>query len=255
MDAARHAPQVKEPQGKAPQGKAPPGKPPLSKPPQSHAPLEIGSTLDIGSTGEIRILDDDEHVLHCLSSILRSANLQVHGYQEPSEFLATSDPPVCAVIDWQLNGADGIDVVARCRDQWPQTPVILISGQATVPVAVRAMREGAVGVLEKPVRPSELRQEIVAAIELGRQRAEAIRRRDEAKQRILELSAWERSILEYLVQGTPNKTIASRMNLAMRTIEKYRRSLFDKLGVDSAAEAARVWTLAMLDDDVQSTSL
>lgn len=126
----------------------------------------------------------------------------------------------------------------------------MISGQATVAVAVQAMRQGAVGVLEKPVRASELRQEIAAAIELGKQRAEATCQQDEAKRKIGELSAWERTILEHLVQGTPNKTIAARMNLAMRTIEKYRRSLFDKLGVDSAAEAARVWTLARLEGEL-----
>jgi FixJ family two-component response regulator len=196
----------------------------------------------------VRILDDDEHVLECLTSILRTASLKVEGFRDPHEFLA-ADAPACAVIDWQLGGADGLDIVASCRDQWPQTPVILISGQATVAIAVRAMRQGAVGVLEKPLRASELRDEITAAIELGRQRADAIRQRDEAQRMVGELSAWERTILEHLVQGTPNKTIAARMNLAMRTIEKYRRSLFDKLGVDSAAEAARVWTLARLEPD------
>ena len=201
------------------------------------------------SSASVRILDDDAHVLRCLASILRSARLRVEGFQDPGAFLAADQPPACAVVDWQLAGTDGLDVVASCRDRWPQTPVLLISGQATVAVAVRAMRQGAVGVLEKPVRASELRLEIAAAIELGRQRAEAMRQRDEAKRKIGDLSGWERTILEHLVQGTPNKTIAARMNLAMRTIEKYRRSLFDKLGVDSAAEASRVWTLARLETE------
>jgi FixJ family two-component response regulator len=200
----------------------------------------------------VRVLDDDEQVLKCLSSILRSASLKVEGFRDPHAFFA-AEAPACAVVDSELGGADALEVVASCRDRWPHTPVILISGQATVAIAVRAMRQGAVGVLEKPVRASELREEITAAIELGRQRAEALRQRDEAQHRIAELSAWERTILEYLVQGMPNKSIAARMNLAMRTIEKYRRSMFNKLGVDSAAEAARVWTLARLDGEMRST--
>ncbi|MEX2176133.1 MAG: response regulator [Pirellulaceae bacterium] len=206
--------------------------------------------LPVPVAGEVRILDDDEQVLRCLSLMVRSFNLGVRSYQDAEEFLAdeSETTPSCLVVDWQLNGMDGLDVVARCQDQWPQVPVILISGQATISLAVSAMRQGVVGVLEKPVRPAELKKEIATAIELGRQRTEAGQRCADAQAKLERLNDWELTILKLLVEGTPNKNIATQMNLAMRTIEKYRRSLFDKLGVESAAEASRVWTLANLQE-------
>jgi FixJ family two-component response regulator len=214
--------------------------------------MESTSTLEplpVAVEGPIRILDDDEHVLRYLSKIVEMLGLKAEAHQCPTEFFAeTRVPPACVVVDWQLQGADGLEVVGRCQCKWPQTPVILISGKATVSVAVTAMRQGVVGVLEKPVTPAALRRELALAIEVGRQRAEAIRQRQDAQSRIATLTDLELTVLKLLVQGTPNKNIASQMNLAMRTVEKYRRALFDKLGVDSAAEAARVWTLANLDE-------
>jgi two-component system response regulator DctR len=214
--------------------------------------MESSQTLEplpVPVEGPIRILDDDEHVLRYLSKIVEMLGLRAEAHQCPAEFFAKkSKPPACVVVDWQLKDADGLEVVGRCQCEWPETPVILISGQATVSVAVSAMRQGVVGVLEKPVTPAALRRELALAIEIGRQRAEAIRQRQDAQARIATLTELELTVLKLLVQGTPNKNIASHMDLAMRTVEKYRRALFDKLGVDSAAEAARVWTLANLDE-------
>jgi len=205
--------------------------------------------LPMQVTGEIRILDDDEHVLRCLTQIVRLLGLEVAGHQSPEAFLKPGpEPPACVVVDWQLKGADGLEVITRCQQQWPQTPVILISGKATVSVAVTAMRQGVSCVLEKPVKPADLRRELAAAIERGRERADAIGQRQDAQHRIAQLTELELTVLKLLVEGTPNKNIATQMHLAMRTVEKYRRALFDKLGIDSAAEAARVWTLASLDD-------
>lgn len=205
--------------------------------------------LPKGVTGQVRILDDDEHVLRFLSQVVRMLGLPVEAFQDPEAFLGHSaEPPACVVVDWQLKEADGLEVVTRCQEQWPQTPVILISGKATVSVAVTAMRQGVVGVLEKPVHPADLRREIALAIDLGRQRAEASRQQKDAQARIAQLTDLELTVLRLLVEGTPNKNIATQMSLAMRTVEKYRRALFDKLGVDSAAEAARVWTLANLSE-------
>jgi two-component system, LuxR family, response regulator FixJ len=199
---------------------------------------------------EVLVLDDDPQVLRLVLSVVRSLGLKVRGYQDSDDLLRnpSAPAPLCLIIDWQLQGVDGLEVIAQCQRCWPQSPVILISGHATVPVAVSAMRKGVVGVLEKPLRLADLRREILAAIQLGRERSKADARRRDARARLEQLTDGERSVLTLLVDGTPNKNIAAQMNLAMRTIEKYRRSLFDKLGVDSAAEAARVWMLAKPND-------
>jgi two-component system response regulator DctR len=110
------------------------------------------------------------------------------------------------------------------------------------------MRQGAAGVLEKPVRPEDLTREVAAVIERSRRRTTAEQEQAEARRLVADLSEQELKLMRLLVEGTPNKNIATQMNLAIRTVEKYRRIIFDKLGVDSAAEATRVWVLATLEE-------
>lgn len=207
-----------------------------------HESLEV-------APGEIRILDDDPEVLAYLLRVARELPGKVRGFQDPDEFLAmpSASPPVCLIVDWQLRGRDGLDVIAECRRQWPATPVILISGHATVPVAVTAMRQGVCGVLEKPVRPADLLREIRGALAQSRARRAADSERSAARRLIAGLSEHEITVLKLVVSGTPNKNIATKLQVAMRTVEKYRRTLFDKLGVDSAAEATRLWVLANVE--------
>lgn len=199
--------------------------------------------------GEIRILDDEPDVLAYLLRVARDLATTVRGFEDPDEFLAAPAQvqPVCLVVDWQLRGRDGLEVIARCQQQWPDSPVILISGHATVPIAVTAMRQGVCGVLEKPVRPVDLVREIKAALSQSRSRSQASEQRCQARRLIQSLNPPELTVLKLLAGGAPNKNIASQLKVAMRTVEKYRRSLFDKLGVDSAAEATRLWVLANLE--------
>lgn len=193
----------------------------------------------------ICILDDDESVLRFLLRSLRSINLEVRGFDNPEELLLEQiAAPACLVVDWRLKNADGLNVIAQCQARWLHTPMILISGHATVPMTVTAMRQGLVNVLQKPLSAEDLCREVLAAIEVGRKWSAADGQRQAARARVEELNEIERSILNLLVQGTPNKRIATQMDVSMRTIEKYRRTLFDKLVVNSAAEAAQVWMLA-----------
>ena len=199
--------------------------------------------------GEIRVLDDEPDVLAYLLRVSRDLATSVRGFEDPDEFLtAPADgQPICLVVDWQLRGRDGLEVIARCQRQWPDAPVILISGHATVPVAVTAMRQGVCSVLEKPVRPADLVREIKAALSQSRSRSQACEQQRSARRLVESLNHPELTVLKLLAGGTPNKNIASQLKVAMRTVEKYRRSLFDKLGVDSAAEATQLWVLANLD--------
>lgn len=195
--------------------------------------------------GGVYIVDDDDAVLDGLVMFVRQKGLQARGFLDPEELLADQiDEPACLIVDWHLKNADGLEVLRRCQDRWPHTPALLISGQATVPVAVAAMRLGILGVLEKPVSPDELFREVTVAIDRGKQRRESTLQRDKARQLLQALNESERKVLEYLAQGTTNKRIASQLDLSMRTIEKQRAALFKKLGVESAAEATQIWMLA-----------
>lgn len=199
--------------------------------------------------GEVRILDDDEQVLEYLVRVVTSLGYEARGYREPHELFAApcDEPPACLLVDWQLQGHDGLDVIAQCRRQWPASPALLVSGHVTVPVTVDAMRQGAAGVLEKPIKPQDLARELSLALAKARDRTTAEAERSDARQKIETLGELELSVLRLLVEGTPNKNIATQTGMAIRTVEKYRRMVFDKLGVDSAAEATRVWVLAHLE--------
>lgn len=208
------------------------------------------STVLPAACGEILVLDDDPDVLAYLLRAAGEAGLPVRGFVEPAPFLdRTAGPsPACLIVDWQLRGHDGLDVIARAKQRWPAVPVILISGHATVPVTVTAMRRGVSSVLEKPVRPADLLREIRLALSQSQSRTEAEDRRLAARHKVEALNEAEQAVLKLIVSGTPNKNIANQLKVAMRTVEKYRRSLFDKLGVDSAAEASQLWVLANFKD-------
>jgi two-component system response regulator FixJ len=208
------------------------------------------SATSLGGQEEVRIVDDDPQVLAYLARVIGSLNYRVRSFSEPAAML-DDDPgrtPACLIVDLQMPGADGLEVIGRARKQWPGTPAILVSGHVDVPLTVAAMRQGAAGVLEKPVRPDDLTREVAAVIERSRQRTTAEQDQAEARRLVAELTDQELKLMKLLVEGTPNKNIATQMGLAIRTVEKYRRIVFDKLGVDSAAEATRVWVLATLEE-------
>jgi FixJ family two-component response regulator len=208
------------------------------------------SATSVGGQDEVRIVDDDPQVLAYLARVIGSMNYVVRSFSNPAAMLG-DDPgrtPACLIVDLQMPGADGLDVIGRARKQWPLTPAILVSGHVNVPLTVAAMRQGAAGVLEKPVRPEDLTREVAAVIERSRRRTTAEQEQAEARRLVADLSEQELKLMRLLVEGTPNKNIATQMNLAIRTVEKYRRIIFDKLGVDSAAEATRVWVLATLEE-------
>jgi two-component system, LuxR family, response regulator FixJ len=198
----------------------------------------------------VRILDDDVQVLDSLAGVIRSLGYEVRAFDDPIAFLSDGreECPSCLIVDWQLPGDDGLEVIGRCKQQWPLAPAILISGQVTVAATVAAMRRGVAGVIQKPVSREELSHEIEVVLSRARSRTSAAEERAEARCRVGDLSELELSILKLLVEGTPNKNIAIQTGLAVRTVEKYRRIVFDKLGVDSAAEATRVWVLATIEE-------
>jgi two-component system, LuxR family, response regulator FixJ len=217
--------------------------------PVNFVPASSPLPTETTTQGEVRILDDNAEVLNYLMSVLASAGVPCHGFQNIDGFFDHgTSPPTCVLVDWRLGSDDGLKVAARCREQWPGAAVILISGYATVPVAVNAMRQGVDGVLQKPISPADLLTEIYAAQERSRERTAVTEEQAGARAKIQKLTKCEMEILKLLAAGVPNKNIALKLSLAVRTIEKHRRLLFENLGVDSAAEATRIFVLANLEE-------
>jgi two-component system response regulator FixJ len=196
------------------------------------------------------VVDDDPAMRDSLRWLLQSAGLAVEPYAAAEEFLSAYDParPGCLVLDVRMPGMSGLklqDVLAARRIQ---LPVIVITGYAEVPTAVRALKTGAIDFIEKPFSDELLLDRIRQAIAADRQTREAEARRAAAMERFVSLTPREREVMELVTTGKANKVIAAELNLSPKTVEVHRANVMKKMEVDSVAELVRVSLLLHPDE-------
>jgi two-component system response regulator FixJ len=199
----------------------------------------------------VHIIDDDAAVRRALKYLLEEAGFAAIAYPSAREFLDAAPQLTggCVLLDLRMPGIGGLEAQAELNQRGIRLPVILMTGQGDVPTAVRAMKGGAVDFIEKPFDDDRL----LAAIEraLARPRRGATNREVvEAVERIAALSRREREVLDRLVAGRPNKTIAYELGISVRTVEVHRARMLDRLGVHRLADAVRLAVLATLPDVV-----
>ena len=192
------------------------------------------------------LVDDDEAIRHSASFMLRHAGFMVKTYPDGLAFLdaVTDTHDGCILLDVRMPGMDGLAVQTALNKRGINMPVIILTGHGDVPVAVEAMKGGAIEFLEKPYE----KQALVGAIEnaftlLDNQLADD-RRSQEAKARLAELTPRERQVLEHLVEGLTNKGVAQALNISPRTVEIHRAHMMEKLQADSLSSALRLAFLA-----------
>jgi len=198
----------------------------------------------------IYVLDDDAAVCRTLERLLSSAGFDAVSFQRPDEFLskAAKFKKGCVLMDFRLPGTNGIEVMEALHRIRSDLPVIVMTAQGDIQVAVRAMKAGAADFLEKPYSSEgALLNAIEAAfISMG---AGASVRSDEiadATRRVDALSPREREVLEGLIDGRSNKVIAYQLGLSVRTIEVHRARMMERLGMRQLSEALRLGILARL---------
>jgi two-component system response regulator FixJ len=190
----------------------------------------------------VHVIDDDEAVRESLTFLLRTAGLAVRTYENATAFLH-DDPKAksgCVVTDVRMPDISGLDLLRRLRELGVGLPVIVITGHGDVPLAVEAMKAGALDFLEKPFDDDALLTSVSAA--LRHQGADAKREADRAgiMEKLASLSNRERQVLEGLVAGHPNKTIAFDHGISPRTVEIYRANLMSKMQAGSLSELVRM---------------
>ncbi|MGZ8287215.1 MAG: response regulator transcription factor, partial [Allosphingosinicella sp.] len=160
----------------------------------------------------------------------------------------------CVLLDVRMPDMDGLEVQQALRERGVPMPVIVMTGHGDINLAVQAMKAGAVDFIEKPFEKSVL----TGAIEQGFARIDQAGRRharaDEARVRLEALTPREQDVLQGLVRGHPNKTIAYDLGISPRTVEIHRANLMGKLGVPSLSEALRIAFAAGLGEDGQDGS-
>jgi two-component system response regulator FixJ len=194
----------------------------------------------------VHVVDDDEAVRESLAFLLASAGLASRTYASAELFLSTLADvgPGCIVSDVRMAGMSGLDLLSHLRNAKVSLPVIVITGHGDIPLAVEAMKLGAVDFIEKPFNDDRLLASIRSALSRKEVGGEREQERADATERIGRLSGREHDVLDGLVAGKPNKVIAFDLGISPRTVEVYRANLMTKTQASSLSELVRLTLLA-----------
>ena len=196
----------------------------------------------------VHVIDDDEAVRTSMEFLLRSARIDVRTYESAVAFLKAL-PDIksgCIVTDVRMPGVSGIDLLRRLRELGNEIPVIVVTGHGEVPLAVEAMKIGAIDFLEKPFDDDVLLTSVRGALDRLAADSRREAERGELQDRLETLSQREREVLDGLIAGNPNKTIAYDLGISPRTVEIYRANVMTKMKASSLSELVRMALLAGL---------
>jgi two-component system, LuxR family, response regulator FixJ len=196
----------------------------------------------MSSKPKVYVIDDDAAMRDSLDFLLDAANFDVTLFESATNFLQRL-PGLdygCVVSDVRMPGIDGIELLKRMKAVDSRFPIVIITGHGDVPLAVEAMKLGAVDFLEKPFEDDRLISMIRAAIRQGEPAAkdEAVAR--DIAARIAALSPRERQVMDGLIAGLSNKMIARNYDISPRTIEVYRANVMTKMQANSLSELVRL---------------
>lgn len=192
------------------------------------------------------IVDDDASVRDSLRWLIESVQLQVQCFATAQEFLQgyQNQQTGCVVLDVRMPGLSGLDLQEELRQQGFVLPVIIITGHADVPMAVRAFKSGVFDFIEKPFNDQHLIDRIHQAIDKSRSQKVNIQRWQDARDRLQKLSSREVQVLDCIVSGSSNKTMARELDISVKTIETHRANLMSKMQAGSVSELVRIALLA-----------
>jgi len=193
------------------------------------------------SSAVVHLIDDDEHVRRALAFLLGTAGFAVRVYDSASAFLEKYEqgPADCVVSDVRMPGIDGLQLLKTLKEMGARMPVIVMTGHADVALAVAAMKAGAVDFIEKPF-PDEMLVNAVTSALARTNRIQTAGDPGQIKGRLASLTQREREVLDGLLAGHPNKTIAHDLGLSPRTVEVHRANVMTKMGASSLSELVRM---------------
>ncbi len=198
---------------------------------------------------QVYVVDDEEAVGDSIAMLLRTVGLAARVYRDPRRFLEEYRPeqPGCLLLDVRMPQLGGLELQRELIRRNVTLPVIFITGHGDVPMAVEAMRAGAVDFLQKPFNDDELIRRVQKALEQDAQERELMGRREEIERRWAELTAREREVARCVADGKANKVVAAELGISVRTAELHRARILQKMGVRSLAQLVRM--LVSLKDD------
>lgn len=203
------------------------------------------------------VVDDDPAVRKSLCWLMESVGLRVETFASAQEFLAAHDPdqPGCVVLDVRMPGMSGLDLQEQLRERGCRAPIIVMTAYGDVPMAVRAMKSGAVHFFEKPVSEQVLLDFIQRAIadDLSRRASEEQER--EIEHRFARLTKRESEVLRMVVDGFSSKEVGARLGVSFKTIEAHRAKIMRKMEADSVPHLIRMYMTLPASKDVPVASV
>ncbi len=192
--------------------------------------------------GMVFIVDDDEAVRDSLEALLVAKGHAVEAYASGEAFLAAYKPEFCgcALVDLRMPGIDGLGVIERLKARGSTLPIVVVTGHGDVPLAVRAMKAGAIDFIEKPYNNRTIldavRQALARSGATAANGAESVK----AAELVAQLTPRELEVLQHLVIGRPNKVIAYELAISPRTVEIHRANLMKKMQAGSLSHLVRL---------------
>ncbi len=194
------------------------------------------------NTAVVYVVDDDEAVRDSLKFLLESVGLKCLVFASALEFIDRHSPNQhsCVVADIRMPGMSGLDLQDELNRRGSTLPILFITGHGDVPMAVDAMKSGALDFIQKPFRDQELLDRINQALEQDQAHREDNRALAEIRDRMTRLTARETEVMERVVSGQANKVIALDLGVSQRTVEIHRARVMQKMGARSLAELVRM---------------
>ena len=209
--------------------------------------MAMASEID---TDTVLVVDDDADARQSLEFLIRSVGLNIRSYASAADFLASPDVESagCLVLDLRMPGMSGLELQERLNEMNIGIPIILLTAYAEVPIAVKAMKAGAIDVIQKPYSQQVLLDRIQQALAKDRANRQRLRDVKGAREKLARLTEGERDVLERLRNGKSNKEIAIELGLTRRGIEARRANLMRKLEAESLADLLHLVMISDAED-------
>ena len=216
----------------------------LKRPAAVRQPVE---TAEPPGPPVIYIVDDDSHIRAAIRSVLEDDGRTVEDFGDCEAFLKAFQPEreACLLIDAYLPGMSGLDLLQRLGAEGRRIPAVMITGNADVGMAVRAMKAGASDFIEKPVGRDELLASVERALEHAQDASKLVAWRDEAASHLEGLTQRQKEIMALVLAGHPSKNIAADLGISQRTVENHRAAIMKRTGAKSLPALARLAVAAV----------
>jgi two-component system response regulator FixJ len=195
-------------------------------------------------SGEVFVVDDDPLVLNALSIVLSREGYRVSGFAEGASFLAAAKArtPTCIILDVKMPGQSGLEILKELNAQQYPAPIFIISGEGDIPMAVEAIKSGALDFIEKPFDATTVVTRVREAVEAWARRSQ--RTTGDVLSKTFPghdlLTSRERDVLGQIAAGSSNKQAGRELGISPRTIEVHRARIMEKLGAKNAADLVRI---------------